>query len=89
MGFDGGRESVLRALFCPCGPLLKGRVCHAEPLGREMDIHAARAATYRQRAEELRTVAVDTAAKIPRETLLKLADDYERLARMQDHMRGE
>jgi len=51
-----------------------------------MNEHAERAFIYRQRAEELRTIAEDTIASTPREILLKLAADYERLASIQDKL---
>jgi hypothetical protein len=51
-----------------------------------MNEHAERAFIYRQQAEELRTIAEDTVAATPREILLKLAADYERLASIQDKL---
>jgi hypothetical protein len=41
--------------------------------------HAKRAPAFRQRAEELRTIA-DTRDETNREVFLKLADEYDRLA---------
>ena len=48
------------------------------------DIDAS--ARYRQRAEELRTIASDKAALDVRNQLLALAEDYERLAFTHDAM---
>lgn len=46
--------------------------------GRSADLDAA--SSYRQRAEELRVIAELTASKANRIALLKVAEDYERMA---------
>jgi hypothetical protein len=47
---------------------------------REMVTDAHKALNYRQRAEQLRVIADGTSNPEARETMLKLAKDYERLA---------
>ena len=54
-----------------------------------MDGHKDRAFTYRQKAEELRAVAPGMKDPENRKMLLKIADDYDRLARIQDHMASD
>jgi len=54
-----------------------------------MDGHEERAFMYRQKADELRTVAEGMKDSTNRKMLLKMADDYDRLARIQDHMASD
>jgi len=54
-----------------------------------MDGHKDRAFTYRQKAEELRVVAIGMKDPENRKMMLKMADDYDRLARIQDHMASD
>ena len=54
-----------------------------------MDGHEERAYMYRQKAEELRVVAIGMKDPENRKMMLKMADDYDRLARIQDHMASD
>jgi len=54
-----------------------------------MDEHKERAFLYRQRAEELRAIAEDIKDANNRKVLVQIADDYDRLARIQDHLAGD
>ena len=57
--------------------------------GCEMNAHAEKAAHYRQRAVEMRELASRMKSETHREMLLKIADDYERLARIQDQLAAD
>jgi hypothetical protein len=55
-------------------------------IGREMNEHQKRAVRYRNRAEELRAIIPDMKDPISRETLVKIAADYDRLAETQEKL---
>lgn len=48
--------------------------------GCEMDDDATRAKTYGQRAAEMRVIAENVASDNSRRLLLRIADDYDRIA---------
>ena len=45
-----------------------------------MDTYAEKSMRYRQRAEHIRVIADEMASQNSRKSMLKLAEDYERLA---------
>jgi hypothetical protein len=51
-----------------------------------MDENQERAFQYRQRAEELRAIIPDMKDPVCRETLVKVAADYDRLAEVQERI---
>ncbi len=55
-------------------------------MGREMDEHEERAFKYRQKAEEVRAMIPDMNDRNIRETLEKIAADYDILAGVQDSL---
>ena len=54
-----------------------------------MDEYEERAYQYRQRAEELRAILPDMKDPASRKTLIKLAEDYDRLADRQEKLSKE
>ena len=52
----------------------------------EMVEHAKRATAYRERAEELRTIAPGLQNDTSREIFLRLAENYENLANIQEQL---
>ncbi len=83
---DGdGRGHVSRS-FRTCGPLGMGSMMLRGIMGREMDEHEERAFKYRQKAEEVRAMIPDMNDRNIRETLEKIAADYDILAGVQDSL---
>ena len=65
--------------FWPCGPLGMGRVSHAAR-GARMQDDLDTADRYVERAEEVRVIAATMTDPRTQKSLLKVADDYLRMA---------